>query len=167
MRKTIYLAYGSNLNVEQMKYRCPDAVKIGATVIENFKLNFRGTSRGSGVANIERCRGSRVPVGIWKISKSDEENLDMYEGYPHLYIKDYVCFSYGNKTYTGLVYIMRPGHPVMSPSVWYENTIRDGYDDFGIDTYALDEAVKRCTKPEDTRKKMYCTINGMVYSYYL
>ena len=164
MRKTIYLAYGSNLNMEQMKYRCPDAKAVGASVIEGFKLNFRGTRRGSGFANIERCRGSRVPVGIWKISSDDELNLDMYEGYPHLYIKDYVAFNYGNKTYTGLVYIMRPGHPVLAPAKWYEDTIRTGYYDFGIDTQPLDDALENIyeLKKQADEWRSYYELSGKV-----
>lgn len=39
--KKYYLAYGSNLNVEQMKRRCPNAIKIGATYINDYKLEFR------------------------------------------------------------------------------------------------------------------------------
>lgn len=141
MKRTLYLAYGSNLNIEQMENRCPDAIKIGAGIIENYKLNFRGTRRGSGFANIERCKGSTVPVGIWAVSKNDELSLDMYEGYPYLYFKDYLRFTFEDKDYIGMVYIMRPGHPEMMPSIVYEDTIREGYADFGIDTEPLDDAV--------------------------
>ena len=31
----LYLAYGSNLNKEQMAYRCPDAVPVGISRIPN------------------------------------------------------------------------------------------------------------------------------------
>ena len=31
--KKYYIAYGSNLNVEQMRYRCPDAKIVGTSVI--------------------------------------------------------------------------------------------------------------------------------------
>lgn len=142
MMRSIYLAYGSNLNIKQMGDRCPDAIKIGVGKIENYKLNFRGTRRGSGVANIERCKGASVPVGIWAISKNDELSLDMYEGYPYLYMKDYLRFTYEDKDYIGLAYIMRPGHPEIMPSTVYEGTIREGYKDFGIETDPLDAAVE-------------------------
>lgn len=160
--RNIYLAYGSNLNVEQMKHRCPDARKIGATVIENYKLNFRGTRRGSGVANIERCKGCTVPVGIWSITKADEESLDMYEGYPFLYMKDYLRFTYGEREYFGLAYIMRPGHPVMEPTGWYEDTIRIGYADFGIDTLPLEQALEKCASETYDYRNYF---NGRLYSY--
>ena len=162
MQRSIYIAYGSNLNKKQMKDRCPDSKKIGATILEGYKLNFRGTRRGFGVANIERCKGSIVPVGIWSISRYDELELDIYEGYPNLYMKDFLPFNYGGKRYEGMVYIMRPGHPVMKPAKHYENTIRAGYMDFGISSEYLDNALVNCENQEkdaDFWRKYYDLID--------
>ena len=75
MKRKYYIAYGSNLDVDQMLHRCPDALTIGRSTIDGYKLVFRGNSR-SGVANIEPCDGASVPVGIWSISPSDEDALD-------------------------------------------------------------------------------------------
>ena len=92
--RTYYLAYGSNLNERQMKARCPGAVKIGTTILEGYRLTFRGGKVGTweakayrryGTANIEPRKGCSVPVGIWSVTQGDERNLDRYEGYPHLY----------------------------------------------------------------------------------
>ena len=41
MRKKYYLAYGSNLNVKQMKSRCPDARVLGIGEIEGYRLLFK------------------------------------------------------------------------------------------------------------------------------
>jgi hypothetical protein len=38
----IYLAYGSNLNLEQMAYRCPNAKALGGTKLNGYRLLFRG-----------------------------------------------------------------------------------------------------------------------------
>ena len=69
-----YVAYGSNLSVEQMALRCPDATIIGTGRIQDYKLVFRFH------ADIEKSKGSYVPVLVWKISKADEKRLDIYEG---------------------------------------------------------------------------------------
>ena len=69
-----YVAYGSNLSVEQMALRCPDATIIGTGRIRDYKLVFRFH------ADIEKSKGSYVPVLVWKISKADEKRLDIYEG---------------------------------------------------------------------------------------
>ena len=37
----LYVAYGSNLNMEQMKGRCPGSVFLGTGVIENYELQFK------------------------------------------------------------------------------------------------------------------------------
>ena len=85
----LYFAYGSNLNHEQMQRRCRDSEYIKNFVLEGYKLSFCAVSRSYGVANIIKKSGSKVPGGIWKISESDEKELDIYEGYPTLYTKDY------------------------------------------------------------------------------
>ena len=66
----LYLAYGSNLSVEQMERRCPDAKPIGKAILPDWKLLFKIH------ATIEPCKGSKVPVLVWKISDRDEQNLD-------------------------------------------------------------------------------------------
>ena len=38
----IYVAYGSNLNLEQMSFRCPTAKLIATGMIDNYELQFKG-----------------------------------------------------------------------------------------------------------------------------
>ena len=45
--KKYYLAYGSNLNVQQMRYRCPDATIFGTAEIPDYQLLFKGSMTGS------------------------------------------------------------------------------------------------------------------------
>lgn len=133
MSRKFYLAYGSNLNVEQMKQRCPGAVMIGMTWLEDYRITFRGNSR-SGVANIEPRKGSRVPVGIWSITQGDERNLDRYEGYPWLYDKHEFRVKLPDlHTVSAIAYIMTPGRRWAAPSPYYLHTIKQGYEDFGFD----------------------------------
>lgn len=73
-RKRYYIAYGSNLSVEQMAVRCPDAKVAGMAVLKDWKLAFKVH------ATIEPCGGRVVPVLVWEISGKDEKNLDRYEG---------------------------------------------------------------------------------------
>ena len=37
----LYIAYGSNLNLEQMKRRCPTAEVVGTAELRNWRLWFR------------------------------------------------------------------------------------------------------------------------------
>ena len=41
MNKKFYIAYGSNLSVEQMAYRAPDAELIGKAVLRDWRLLFK------------------------------------------------------------------------------------------------------------------------------
>ena len=82
----LYVAYGSNLNKEQMSRRCPTAKFVGTGIIENYELQFKGSLHNAH-ATISPKEGASVPVGIWKIQKLDERRLDVYEGYPSYYFK--------------------------------------------------------------------------------
>ena len=53
----LYFAYGSNINLDQMAYRCPAAQVVGPVVLEDYKLLFRGNARGNGVATIAPHKG--------------------------------------------------------------------------------------------------------------
>ena len=50
MRKKpkLYMAYGSNLNLYQMAYRCPTAQVAGKAVLKDYELLFRGGYEAAG-----------------------------------------------------------------------------------------------------------------------
>ena len=79
-KKKYYLAYGSNLNVRQMRYRCPTAKPIGITAIPDYELLYKGSKTGS-YLTIEKKKGSLVPIVVWEVTAADEKRLDAYEGY--------------------------------------------------------------------------------------
>ena len=86
MSKKLYIAYGSNLNLKQMKYRCPTAKLLDIGVVENYELQFKGMPHCS-YATIAPCIGKSVPVALWELQPRDEKLLDRYEGYPSHYFK--------------------------------------------------------------------------------
>lgn len=138
MKTKLYAAYGSNINLEQMAYRCPRARVVGTGFIEGYKLTFR---RG-GYANIEPCEGERVPVLLWRITDECERSLDHYEGYPRFYMKEYAAV---NKT-RALVYVMTPGArgDFELPTKRYYRGIMMGYRDNGLPVDYLVKAVDDC-----------------------
>ena len=40
-KKILYAAYGSNINLEQMAYRCPNSTVAGAAMLKGYELQFR------------------------------------------------------------------------------------------------------------------------------
>ena len=137
---TIYVAYGSNLNLEQMEWRCPYAKVLGNAELRDYRLLFRGDNGGA-VATVEPKKGGSVPVLLWDITPRDEEALDRYEGWPHLYRKETVTVYHDGKPVKAMVYIMNEGRPIGLPSEGYLNTILAGYKSAGFDIKVLNKAV--------------------------
>ena len=137
----IYVAYGSNLNLEQMKFRCPYATVIGGGMLPDYQLLFRG-SDGGAVATVEPKKGGSVPVLLWEITPRDEEALDHYEGFPYLYRKEIIEVRYGEKLVEAMIYIMNEGRPLSRPSEYYLNIILEGYESADFDLKVLEKAVR-------------------------
>ena len=55
-----YLAYGSNLNLSEMKEKCPFYKVIGRMFLYNYMLSFKGEE--TGFLTIEPKEGSVVPI---------------------------------------------------------------------------------------------------------
>ena len=128
----LYVAYGSNLNKEQMCYRCPAAKFVGTGIIEGYELQFKGALHGA-CATIAPKVGTAVPVGIWTIQRADEKRLDLYEGYHEhghsFYDKEQISVKMDDgSTITGMVYIMDPRMDFGNPSAGYYDIVHRGYD---------------------------------------
>lgn len=148
MDKKYYIAYGSNLNIRQMRYRCPNARIIGTAVIKDYELLFKGSKTGA-YLTIESKEGCEVPVAVWKVTASDEAALDRYEGFPSFYYKKQMTIKVKGIR-TGkirekqcFVYIMHEERNSGIPSSIYVNTCLEGYESFGFDERYLLEAMKK------------------------
>lgn len=143
--RKLYLAYGSNLDREQMAYRCPTAKVVGTGVIKDYRLMFKGSKTGS-YLTIEPAPGYEVPVAVWSVTAQDEKRLDLYEGYPRFYYKADVRLpvqrleSGKTKVENAFVYIMHEDHRLGRPSKSYMDVCANGYEDFGFDLAVLKEA---------------------------
>lgn len=145
MEKRYYLAYGSNLNVRQMRMRCPTARMIGTATLENYRLMFKGSKTGS-YLTIEPEEGCSVPVGVWEVSARDELALDRYEGYPTFYYKKELELPITGivtgkvRQRNAFVYIMHEERQLGVPSNLYMRICMEGYSDFGFDYDVLWDA---------------------------
>ncbi len=137
-----YLAYGSNLNVEQMKYRCPGAVAVSTAIIPDYQLLFKGSQTGS-YLTIEPKQGNSVPVAVWRVTEADIAALDRYEGYPHFYYKKNLKVKCADGRWRKcFVYIMDERRKIGIPSEYYIRTCMAGYKDFGFNLDILFDAVE-------------------------
>lgn len=151
MKTKVYLAYGSNLNIPQMRTRCPGAKIVGTGEIKDCRLLFKGSLTGA-YLTIELHKGASVPVAAWEVTREDEVFLDRYEGYPRFYTKENIRLPItgihgGKKTLDAFCYVMRKDALPGLPSGWYFEVCREGYRTFGFDEKELAKAV-RATKEE-------------------
>lgn len=101
MNKHYYFAYGSNLNRDQMKRRCKDAVPLTAAVLKGYRLVERCH------ADIEPADGYVVNGAVYEISGDDLTALDHYEGFPCYYVRVNVqVMTHDGRTFDAIVYRM-------------------------------------------------------------
>ena len=135
MSETLYFAYGSNINLQQMAVRCPDAQVVEPAVLEGYELLFRGNGSSFGVATIAPKEGSQVQGLLWKITPYCEMSLDIYEGYPRLYEKQEVTLrTNSGKQVQAMVYVMtheKERLPTM-PTRSYYTGIQEGFRQNGL-----------------------------------
>ena len=144
-RRKFYIAYGSNLDMDQMRRRCPTArpyYPYCSGWLNNWELIYRGSKSGN-YATIRKAKGKYVPVGVWLITREDERALDKYEGYPVFYQKYKLPVALqSGETIECIVYIMRPDAAVGVPTERYVDTIYRGYGDFDLDyRYLMDSLI--------------------------
>ena len=66
--KKYYLAYGSNLSLLQMSFRCPNAIPVGTATLKDYELLFKGSLTGN-YLTVEKQEGSSVPLVVWRYQK--------------------------------------------------------------------------------------------------
>ena len=79
----LYFAYGSNLDPDQMRARCPDSRVVGLAALHDHRLTFPLHSEhwGGGAAGVTHTRGRTVWGVLYEVSESDLATLDQIEGW--------------------------------------------------------------------------------------
>ena len=130
--RTLYFAYGANINIDDMAYRCPKAEPVGAFELYDWQLEMYSH------ATIELCKNSSVHGVLWSITPDCEASLDAFEGFPTYYTKRF-CSQNG---YRFFFYVMEK-HRTGTPSQGYINRISDGYFHWKLPYTQLEAALDR------------------------
>ena len=147
MSKKEYFAYGSNLNFEQMAYRCPEATAVGTAKLDGYELAFR-----RGYLTILPKEGASVEGLIWSVTDHDESQLDCYEGYPTFYDKETMTVTDADGTpHEIMVYTMNAPYrdQLLPVSSRYNAVVMQGCLDAGISPqqfYDADEKYRKAYK---------------------
>lgn len=142
----LYFAYGSNLDPDQMKQRCPSHQVVGLAALHDHKLSFPRTSHawGGGVASIQLAHGSTLWGMVYELSEADMAALDDYEGWQgpadqhNVYDRELMFVELTrpddgsfSRRLRAWVYVARASNPA-PPSRRYLDTVLKGARHFGL-----------------------------------
>jgi gamma-glutamylcyclotransferase (GGCT)/AIG2-like uncharacterized protein YtfP len=146
-------AYGSNLNRYQMSKRCPAARPFGRMRINDYTLVF------DGVADIIHSPGHVVEGACYWITDECEAALDIYEGFPRLYVKRYLPVEVkhrdGSVTVEDCMFYTMETTRIRRPSTYYVETIRQGFKDWNIPRDTLNAALVIARRQPRTYPAVY------------
>jgi gamma-glutamylcyclotransferase (GGCT)/AIG2-like uncharacterized protein YtfP len=139
-----YFAYGSNLDWEQMKDRCPSVSFMGKALLDNYELAFtrRSSKRECGVADIIESKGAIVWGVVYTLNEDELKILDEYEGFHpekknSAYIRrEVIVFVDGDKSnpITSFTYqVQEPSEDHIPPSSDYLDQIISGAEFWKLD----------------------------------
>ncbi len=144
---TLYAAYGSNMDPEQMQERCPHSPARGTGWLEGWRLTFGGEDLGweGALATVVEDPGSRVFVMLYEVSPRDEQTLDKWEGADNgLYRKIRVRVQTLDGEPLAWVYVL-DGYEGGLPSARYLGIMADAAESAGApDDYVHDLRTRPC-----------------------
>jgi gamma-glutamylcyclotransferase (GGCT)/AIG2-like uncharacterized protein YtfP len=127
----LYFAYGSNMNLAQMKQRCPGARFLKSVVLEGHRFVYDGYSvvRDGATANIVPSDADSVKGALFEITERDKLALDSHEGYPRAYDRrEFDVRDAAGNVLKAMAYF-RTGRALGQPHPDYEKVILDGAKD--------------------------------------
>jgi len=141
----LYFAYGSNLNWQRMRGRCPSSKPIARGILHGWQLEFRAKHHKTGVANIFEDKGNKVHGMLYEIEDCEDwQHLDSCEGVPSTYYKKWVEVETRQGTELAITYVMNrkltPGYNKL-PSQEYIAHLAKGYDKWVLPLQEIDKAI--------------------------
>ena len=82
MKETYYFAYGSNMNLDQMAYRCPAASVVEKVKLEGYRLTFCGRGKEAELPPFCRKRAARWKGYFGKSHRSVKKAWTFMKGIP-------------------------------------------------------------------------------------
>jgi gamma-glutamylcyclotransferase len=129
-----YFAYGSNLDLMQMRKRCPGSELVAPAVLADHTLLFAGYSKrwAGPVATVRKRPGHSVPGAVYRITRKDKRRLDGFEGCPFVYERRRVKVTTAEGAVDAYTYRMVDDRKRGRPSEKYLAAIVGGYHRLGF-----------------------------------
>lgn len=141
-----YCAYGSNLSLEQMQKRCPEADIVGTGLLRNAELFF------AYYAGIKEIAGKICPIGVYKLNARDIATMDRREGMGRAYDRYLVTVDMADGSKLRCFTYVKWNQVIEAPSKMYMETVTQGYRDWNLPMSFLKEASEYATKHGIKRK---------------
>lgn len=147
-----YFAYGSNLNLGELKAVCADAgldgdavEPVAAAWLPDMSLvfDYYSTSRGGGALNVRTVKGSLVSGYLLRLSPDAWRLIDRKEGHPAYYRRTSVTVLVEGGAYVpAATYIVTPERAqcFVPPTQDYLAICEDGRRQLGVETRSLRRA---------------------------
>jgi gamma-glutamylcyclotransferase (GGCT)/AIG2-like uncharacterized protein YtfP len=141
----IYAAYGSNLDPDQMRERCPHSPSRGSGWLEGWRLTFGAEDLGweGALATVVEDPDSRVFVMLYDVPNSDMAALDQWEcAHTGLYRKLHVRISTLDDDQVAWLYVL-DGYEGGMPSARYLGVICEAAEKAGAPEDYLEDLRRR------------------------
>lgn len=122
----LYFAYGSNLNVDQMRMRCPDSRPVTACKLPGWSLEF------ARVLTIEKDKPMSCYGALYLVSEADELSLDRFEGWPRVYRKQRTHVTLKGGRLPVFFYVKNGVRDLEPPAPAYYAKVKQGYKDWHL-----------------------------------
>jgi gamma-glutamylcyclotransferase (GGCT)/AIG2-like uncharacterized protein YtfP len=100
-----YFAYGSNMNLDQMKERCGENFSVlGTLKLDKYEIGFDS----EGYANIRPKENAIVYGVLFEVNDYCLKQLDKYEGVPDVYRRQEIVIEFNDKIIKAITYIESP-----------------------------------------------------------
>jgi hypothetical protein len=125
--RTLYFAYGSNMNARQMDDRVPGATRLGVAQLKGYRVVFNKMSSvdGTGKANLALGDGTSEVWGVlFRVTSAEFESLSQFEvGY----FEKEVTVLQGSDARRALTFVAKPDALYQAkPSHSYSECILEG-----------------------------------------
>jgi gamma-glutamylcyclotransferase (GGCT)/AIG2-like uncharacterized protein YtfP len=139
----LYFSYGSFLDSETLKRRCPKAVYMGKAILPNWEVQFNFLSRtyNGGVTGIEPAIAKLVRGILYEVSNEELLHLDTIEGIPEgIYYRQtiYVVDESGKMVKVATYRTTNPKGP-FKPTKKYVGLMIKGAKEHGLDPSYIKE----------------------------
>ena len=128
--KTVYFAYGSNMNLDQMRYRCSGAIYDGKAKLKNWKYFINK----DGYASIRQSKHDYVLGCLWHLNEPDWLNLDKYEAVEegYYYKREISVFAEDSRSKISAIVYISTNCEMGKPSKSYNKEVLDGAMQIGL-----------------------------------